>query len=191
MTTSRQNMPSLEAHDAPWTEAEMRVQELLRAHEEEPPQELEAKVFREMASAGQRTGTQRGWRTAAVLAVSGVALVAGLWLLDTEVQTDISVPSEQVETAAAVHAQSEASELVPSLSDDRVETAATPQVGVVSVRVSDNANPPDEKAGTLRNLEGLPAAPLEGQASNARMPIEPSEGNITTERRAATLEVKQ
>ena len=184
-------MPPLEAHDAPWTEAEMRVQELLRAHEEEPPQELEAKVFREMASPGQPSGTHRGWRMAAVLVAIGVALVAGLWPRDAEDQPDILVPSEQVTTATTVHAQPEASEPVPSLSDDPVDAAATPQVGDVSPRKPDSANPPDETAGALRNMEGLPAAPLEGQTSEERMPMEPSEGNITTERRAATLEVKQ
>lgn len=184
-------MPPLEAHDAPWTEAELRVQQLLRAHEEEPPVDLEAKVFGEMASAGQPLGKQRGWRMAAVLVASGVALVAGLWPLDAEVQTDISVPSEQVTTATTVHAQPEASEPLPSLSEDPVDAAATPQVGEVSLRKPDSANPPDETAGALRNMEGLPAAPLEGQTSEERKPMEPSEGNITTERRAATLEVKQ
>ena len=75
MTFTSNNMPPLDATDAPWTDAEMHIRETMLASEAHAPEGLESQVF-EALDASTSPQISSLVRRGALLVASGVAVAA-------------------------------------------------------------------------------------------------------------------
>ena len=192
MTSKSNNMPPLEATDAPWTDAEMRIQEAMLSSETVAPEALEARVFEALDAAAPASGSASLLRRGALIVASGVAVAAFLWPTQ---EAEVMPASTQNEPAAKVQealTEPNVVEEIPAVVMD-VDVVAE---GAAKVDVASQDHGGDLEAATpsmapLENLEGLPTAELEGGNDGERFPLKSEKGAPTTERREVSLEVKQ
>lgn len=185
-------MPPLEATDAPWTDAELRIQEAMLSSEADAPEALEARVFEALDAADPASGSASLLRRGALIVASGVAVAALLWPTQ---EAEVMPTSPQKEPAAKVQealTKPNVVEEIPAVVMD-VDVVAE---GAAKVDVASQEHGGDLESATpfmapLENLEGLPTAELEGGNDGERFPLKSEKGAPTTERREATLEVKQ
>lgn len=192
MTLKSNNMPPLEATDAPWTDAEMRIQEAMLSSEADAPEALETRVFEALDAAAPASGSASLLRRGALIVASGVAVAAFLWPTH---EAEVMPTSTQEESAAAVQEALPEPNVVEEIPAVVMDVDVVVE-GAAKVDVASQEQGGDLEAGTpsmapLENLEGLPTAELEGGNDGERFPLKSEKGAPTTERREATLEVKQ
>ena len=183
-------MPPLEATDAPWTDAEMRIQEAMLSSEADAPEALEARVFEALDAEAPASGSASLLRRAALIVASGVAVAAFLWPAQ---EAEVMPASPQKEPAAKVQealTEPDVVEEIPVVVMDVVAEGAA-KVDVASQEHGGDLEAATPSMAPLENLEGLPTAELEGGNDGERFPLKSEKGAPTTERREATLEVKQ
>ena len=192
MTSKSNNMPPLEATEAPWTNAEMRIQEAMLSSEADAPEALETRVFEALDAAAPASGNASLLRRGALIVASGVAVAAFLWPTQ---EAEVVPASTQEESAAAVQEALTAPNVVEDIPavvrDADVVAEGEATVDVVSQERTDVLEEITPSMAPLENLEGLPTAELEGGNDGERFPLKTEKGAPTTERREATLEVKQ
>ena len=189
MTLTSNNMPPLDATDAPWTNAEMHIRETMLASEADAPEGLESQVFEALDASSSAPQSSSLLRRGAVLVASGVAVVAFFWPTEDVVvnvgsmqEAPVMAVEESV-TAAGPSVEAPAEQILD-------EAADAPQAKVVMTEAHGAENTPAPMA-PLENLEGLPTTELEGGNDGERFPLKSEKAAPATERREATLEVKQ
>ena len=185
-------MPPLEATDAPWTDAEMRIQEAMLSSEADAPEALEARVFEALDAAAPASGSASLLRRGALIVASGVAVAALLWPTQ---EAEVMPASPQKEPAAEVQEALTEPNVVEEIPvvvmDVDVDSEGAAKVDVASQEPGGDLEAATPSMAPLENLEGLPTAELEGGNDGERFPLKSEKGAPTTERREATLEVKQ
>ena len=192
MTFTSNNMPPLEATDAPWTDAEMHIRETMLASEADAPKGLESQVFEALDASTSAPQTSLLLRRGALLVASGVAVAAFFWPTEDVVMNAGSTQEAPVMAVEAPVTTAWQSAEAPDVQVLDEEVADAPQAEDVltetEVDGTGNVNAPMEP---LENLEGLPTTELEGGNDGERVPLKSEKAVLATERREATLEVKQ
>lgn len=192
MTSKSNNMPPLEATEAPWTDAEMRIQEAMLSSETDAPEALEARVFEALDAAVPASGSASLLRRGALIVASGVAVAALLWpTQEAEVMPTSTQQEPAVEVQEALTEPNVVEEIPEVVMDVDVVAEGAAKVDVASQEQGGDLEAATPSMVPLENLEGLPTAELEGGNDGERFPLKSEKGAPTTERREATLEVKQ
>lgn len=192
MTFTSNNMPPLDATDAPWTDAEMHIRETMLASEAHAPEGLESQVFEALDASTSAPQISSLVRRGALLVASGVAVAAFFWPAEDVVVNAGSTQEAPVMAIEAPVTTAGQSAEAPAMQVLDEEVADAPQAEDVlteaEVDGTGNVNAPMEP---LENLEGLPTTELEGGNDRERFPLKSEKAVPATERREATLEVKQ
>ena len=192
MTFTSNNMPPLDAADAPWTDAEVHIRATMLSSEADAPEGLESQVFEALEASIPAGQTSSLLRRGALVVASGLAVAAFFWPTGDVVvnagptqKVPVMVVEEPVTTigpGAEAHA-------VQVLNEEVADAPQTENVLTeAEVDGAGNVNTPLEP---LENLEGLPTTELEGGNDGERFPLKSEKAAPATERREATLEVKQ
>jgi len=191
MTFTSNNMPPLDATDAPWTDAEMHIREAMLASEADAPKGLESQVFEALDASTPAPQTSSLLRRGALLVASGVAVAVFFWPAEEVVvnagstQEDPVMAVEVPGTTAGPSAEAPAVQILD-------EAADAPQAeDVLTEAKMDGAENVNALREPLENLKGLPTTELEGGNDGERFPLKSEKAAPATERREATLEVKQ
>ena len=135
---------------------------------------------------------RRSLRRGALLVASGVAVAAFFWPAEDVVVNAGSTQEAPVMAVEAPVTTAGQSAEAPAMQVLDEEVADAPQAEDVlteaEVDGTGNVNAPMEP---LENLEGLPTTELEGGNDGERFPLKSEKAVPATERREATLEVKQ
>ena len=192
MTFTSNNMPPLDATDAPWTDAEMHIRETMLASEADAPEGLESQVFEALDASTPASQTSSLLRRGALLVASGVAVAAFFWPTEDVVVNAGSTQEAPVMTVDDPVTTAGPNAEAPAVQVLYEEVADAPQAEDVMTEVevdgAGNVNVPMEP---IENLEGLPTTELEGGNDGERFPLKSEKAAPATERREATLEVKQ
>ena len=192
MTFTSNNMPPLDATDAPWTDAEMRIRETMLASEADAPEGLESQVFEALDASKPASQTSSLLRRGALLVASGVAVAAFFWPTEDVVVNAASTQEAPVMTVDDPVTTAGPNAEAPAVQVLYEEVADAPQAEDVMTEVevdgAGNVNVPMEP---IENLQGLPTTELEGGNDGERFPLKSEKAAPATERREATLEVKQ
>ena len=191
MTFTSNNMPPLDAADAPWTDAEMHIRETMLASEVDAPEGLESQVFEALDASTHAPQNSSLLRRGALLVASGVAVAAFFW--PTE---DVVMNAGSTQEAPVMSVEEPVTAVGPSVEAPAGqfldEAADAPQAKEVLVEAEvDGARNVHAPMEPLENLEGLPTTELEGGNDGERFPLKSEKAAPATERREATLEVKQ
>ena len=191
MTFTSNNMPPLDTTDAPWTEAEVHIRETMLASGADAPEGLESHVFEALDASTSAPQTSSLLRRGALLVASGVAVAALFWPTEdvaVNVGSTQEVPVMAVEEPVSTpHSSADAT--AEQVLDEAADASQTKEVLTgAEVDGAGNVNAPMEP---LENLEGLPTTELEGGNDGERLPLKSEKDAPATERREATLEVKQ
>ena len=155
------------------------------------PEGLESDVFEALDASTSAPQTSSLLRRGALLVASGVAVAALFW--PTE-DVAVNVGSTQEAPVMAVEEpvstpHSSADATAEQVLDEAADASQAKEVLTgAEVDGAGNVNAPMEP---LENLEGLPTTELEGGSDGERLPLKSEKDAPATERREATLEVKE
>ena len=192
MTFTSNNMPPLDATDAPWTDAEMHIRETLLASEADAPKGLESQVFEALDASTPASQTSSLLRRGALLVASGVAVAAFFWPTEdvaVNAGSTKEVPVLAVEEPVTTPEPSAEASALHVLDEEAAD--ALQAKGVLTEGEVDGGGGVSAPMEPLDNLEGLPTTELEGGNDGERFPLKSEKAAPATERREATLEVKQ
>lgn len=195
MKPSLEHMPPLDRTETPWSEAEVRIREVMLAAEMEAPAGLEARVM-EALDATPGAGNSSGrWVWGAAL-LTGAAMVGAMLLSDTDQATmprqAVSEPFESV----AASSPAEAVEVPPveeaSQNDLEIQdVTAVPEMPVSAQTSNEQAEvAPPVRMEQLEALGGREASEVSRLDVNP-VGLQTDADKPRLERRPATLEVKQ
>lgn len=195
MKPSLEHMPPLDRTETPWSEAEVRIREVMLAAEMEAPAGLEARVM-EALDATPGAGNSSGrWVWGAAL-LTGAAMVGAMLLSDTDQATmprqAVSEPFESV----AASSPAEAVEVPPveeaSQNDLEIQdVTAVPEMPVSAQTSNEQAEvAPPVRMEQLEALGGREASEVSRLVVNP-VGLQTDADKPRLERRPATLEVKQ
>ena len=192
MTFTSNNMPPLDATDAPWTDAEMHIRETMLASEADAPEGLESQIFEALDASPPASQTSSLLRRGALLVASCVAVAAFFW--PTE---DVVVNAGSTQEAPVMAVEEPVTTPAPSAQEPAMqvldeEGADAPQAkNVLTEAEVEGARNVNASMEPLENLEGLPTTELDGGNDGERFPLNSEKAAPATQRREATLEVKQ
>ena len=187
MPLTSKDMPSLDAQDAPWTEAEARVREALLSHDVAAPEGLEAAVFERLDGTPAQVETPGGRRVAALALAGAVVAAAWMWTQD-------GIDESPVKASAPVEVTAPAPMGTEPVNKSAAAVAPEENDGTVSVTTStEKASVSDMSMSTerLESLTELEVSELEGGNEGERLPLKTDAVAPATQRLEATLEVKQ
>ena len=187
MPLTSKDMPSLDAQDAPWTEAEARVREALLSHDVPAPEGLEAAVFERLDGTPTQVESSGGRRVAALALAGAVVAAAWMWTQD-------GVDESPAKASAPVEVTAPAPMGTEPVNESAAAVAPEENDGTVSVTTTtEKASVSDMSMSTepLESLTELEVSELEGGNEGERLPLKTDAVAPATQRLEATLEVKQ
>lgn len=187
MPLTSKDMPSLDAQDAPWTDAEARVREALLSHDVPAPEGLERAVFERLDGTPAQVESSGGRRVAALALTGAVVAAAWMWTQD-----GVDESSEQA--PAPVEVKATAPIATEPVNESAAAVASEENDGTVSVTTTtEEASVSDMSLSSepLESLTELEVSELEGGNEGERLPLKTDAVAPATQRLEATLEVKQ
>ena len=187
MPLTSKDMPSLDAQDAPWTDAEARVREALLSHDVPAPEGLERAVFERLDGTPAQVESSGGRRVAALALAGAVVAAAWMWTQD-----GVDESSEQA--PAPVEVKATAPIATEPVNESAAAVASEENDGTVSVTTTtEEASVSDMSLSSepLESLTELEVSELEGGNEGERLPLKTDAVAPATQRLEATLEVKQ
>ena len=187
MPLTSKDMPSLDAQDAPWTEAEARVREALLSHDVPAPEVLEAAVFKRLDGTPAQVETAGGRRVAALALAGAVVAAAWMWTQDGVDESSVQAPAPVEVTAPAPIATEPVNESAAAVAPEENDGTVSVTITTEEASVSDMSLSSEP----LESLTELEVSELEGGNEGERLPLKTDAVAPATQRLEATLEVKQ
>ena len=170
----------------------MHIRETMLASEADAPEGLESHVFEALDASTSAPQASSLLRRGALLVASGVAVAAFFWPAEDVVVNAGSTqetPSMTIEAPAKTAGPSAEAPALQVLDEEVVDA---PQAeDVLTEAEVDGAGNVNAPMNPLENLQGLPTTELAGGNDGERFPLKSEKATPATERREATLEVKQ
>ena len=187
MPLTSKDMPSLDAQDAPWTEAEARVREALLSHDVPAPECLERAVFERLDGTPAQVESSGGRRVAALALAGAVVAAAWMWTQDGVDESSVQAPAPVEVTAPAPMATEPVNESAAAVAPEENDGTVSVTITTEEASVSDMSLSSEP----LESLTELEVSELEGGNEGERLPLKTDAVAPATQRLEATLEVKQ
>ena len=187
MPLTSKDMPSLDAQDAPWTDAEARMREALLSHEVPAPEGLEGVVFERLDGTPAQVESSGGRRVAALALAGAVVAAAWMWTHDGVDESSVQAPAPVEVTAPAPIATEPVNESAAAVAPEENDGTVSVTITTEEASVSDMSLSSEP----LESLTELEVSELEGGNEGERLPLKTDAVAPATQRLEATLEVKQ
>lgn len=198
MNSNSSNLPPLGRDEAPWTDAEVQVREVLLNADATPPAQLEGEIMSKLDALDRSSSAARTWLIRAGLGAVAAGLVAAIWLMETSTDTealDLSPNMEQMPVEAVE--DEPAANMVNSVAVDHGHAEASgdsPEAELMQETLLDTgtspSNPSPLSVERMEVIGGVQVVEIE-QASEPEQGIQTEGAKPVLERRPATLKVKQ